>query len=206
MKEVNAKGMQCPRPLIETKKALGEISVGEDLVVLLDDSIALENVERYLKGLGFSPIIIKKEDGVLEIKVNKTKAVSDISTVVKSESKKEEGTEKEKGAVVVIKSQAMGEGTEELGKLLMQAFINTLPEISPLPERIIFYNGGIFFVIKDSPVLKSLQFLEQRDVEIQVCGTCLDYYAKKAELAVGRVTNMYDILENLNWNKHIINP
>ena len=43
-------------------------------------------------------------------------------------------------------------------------------------------------------------------MEIQTCGTCLDYYGLKEKLAVGSVTNMYSIVETMAGAVKILRP
>ncbi len=100
----------------------------------------------------------------------------------------------------------MGDGAEELGTILIKAFINTLPEMDLKPKKLIFLNSGIYLAVKDSPVLDTLKKLEQSGIEIISCGTCLDYYKKKEELGVGSVSNMYVILESLSKASKVIYP
>ena len=100
----------------------------------------------------------------------------------------------------------MGEGENELGEILIKAFINTIAEVSPLPGAIVFYNSGIFLTVEGSAVLESLQQLEKSGVKILVCGTCLEYYQKKEHIRAGIISNMYTILETLSSAKHIISP
>ena len=100
----------------------------------------------------------------------------------------------------------MGVGDDDLGSILAKALINTIKEVEPLPESILFYNGGVFLALKDSPVVQPLQELSDRGVKILVCGTCLDFYGKKAEVGVGIVSNMYDILQALTDAGHVVMP
>jgi len=41
-------------------------------------------------------------------------------------------------------------------------------------------------------------------VEVLSCGTCLDYYGLKGELAVGGITNMYAIAEKLSQFRAVV--
>jgi hypothetical protein len=36
-----------------------------------------------------------------------------------------------------------------------------------------------------------------RGTEVLVCGTCLDYFGAKEKVAVGTVSNMFEILETM---------
>jgi selenium metabolism protein YedF len=91
----------------------------------------------------------------------------------------------------------LGEGSDELGEALAGAMINTLKSIEPLPTKIIFMNSGINLVVKGSLVINDLKFLQDKGVEMIVCGTCLDYFGKMDELVVGRLSNMLDIVQSM---------
>ncbi|MFU0824791.1 sulfurtransferase-like selenium metabolism protein YedF [Clostridium sp.] len=108
--------------------------------------------------------------------------------------------------LMVISSDKMGEGDEEIGKVLIKNFIYALTEAESIPSTIIFYNGGAKLVAKDSPIIEDLKKLEELGVEILTCGTCLNYYNLTEELAVGKVTNMYTIVEKMNTFQKIIKP
>ena len=108
--------------------------------------------------------------------------------------------------VVVISADHMGEGDEELGKVLIKGFIYALTEQDVLPQTILFYNGGAKLTCEESPTLEDLKSLEAQGVEILTCGTCLDYYHLKDKLVVGGVTNMYSIVESMAEAGKIIRP
>jgi selenium metabolism protein YedF len=100
----------------------------------------------------------------------------------------------------------MGSGPDELGAILMKAFINTIREVTPLPSKLIFYNSGILLTAEGSPLVASIRELESAGVEVLVCGTCVNYYDKKDEIRVGTISNMYTILESLTAAGRIITP
>ena len=100
----------------------------------------------------------------------------------------------------------MGEGNEELGKVLIKGFIFALTQLEELPKTILFYNGGAKITAEGSESLEDLKTLEAQGVEIMTCGTCLDYYGLKEKLQVGTVTNMYSIVETMNHADKIIRP
>jgi selenium metabolism protein YedF len=88
----------------------------------------------------------------------------------------------------------------------MQLFINTLPDIDHKPGTMVFLNSSIFLTLKDSPVLESLKKLENSGVKILVCGTCLDFFGKQEELAVGIVSNMYTIMDLMSKASKVLYP
>ena len=113
---------------------------------------------------------------------------------------------RKKGITVVVSSDQMGNGEEKLGRTLMKAFLFALTRQDELPETIMFYNSGAFLSCEGSQSLEDLKNLEAEGVNIMTCGTCLDFYGLKEKLAVGTVTNMYEIVENMEKADKIIRP
>ena len=57
-----------------------------------------------------------------------------------------------------------------------------------------------------SPVLEDLKNLAAQGVEVISCGTCLNFYQLSEKLAVGEVSNMYDIVEHLRKADVVVKP
>ena len=106
--------------------------------------------------------------------------------------------------VILITKNKLGEGSDELGALLMSSYLYTLTETLPYPTSIIFLNGGVKLTIEGSEALEHIRTLESNGVEVLSCGTCLDYFGLNDKLAVGSVSNMYTIVEKLNKSSNII--
>ena len=95
---------------------------------------------------------------------------------------------------------------DELGHKLMKAFIFAVTQQEELPATMLFYNGGAKLTVEGSPVLDDLKGLAEQGVEILTCGTCLDHYGIKDQLAVGEVTNMYVIVEKMEQAVRVVRP
>ena len=95
---------------------------------------------------------------------------------------------------------------EKLGKALMKAFVFALTKQDVLPETILCYNTGAYLTTDGADTLEDLKLLESEGVTILTCGTCLDFYGLKEKLAVGGVTNMYDIVERMESAQTIVRP
>ena len=108
--------------------------------------------------------------------------------------------------MVVISSAAMGNGNDELGHTLMKGFLYALSQLEKLPEKILFYNGGVTWTTEGSDSLEDLRSMEEQGVEILSCGTCLNFYGLTDKLKVGSVTNMYDIVESMAKADKVIRP
>lgn len=101
------------------------------------------------------------------------------------------------GTAIYVTADSLGRPNEELGKILMPAFLDVLSKGEQLPDRICFTNAGVKLVCRGSTVLDSLNVLAGKGVELLACGTCLDYYNLTAEVEVGRVSNMVEIVGSL---------
>ncbi|EHM42279.1 sulfurtransferase-like selenium metabolism protein YedF [Anaeroglobus geminatus] len=197
MVKVNAVGMVCPLPVIETRKALKE---NERVETTVDNKVATENLRRMAAQMGYEYDL--KEEGADRFVVTITKtqgaetAETDPDTAAKAADE----------FVVVIDSVTMGNGAEQLGKNLMKTFIYTLTEQEVLPQRIIFYNGGVQLLTEGSEVLEDLQKLAAEGVEIYGCGACLNFYGLTEKVKVGEITNMFSIVEMMRKAYRIVKP
>ncbi len=204
---VDARGLACPHPVILAKKAIVE---NEAVTVLVDNPIAAENIRRLAEktACGFS--VADKGGGILEIALTR-KGVTGVRPV-DSEVKAEElsyTSAPEKGLgpfVVVLSDNHMGRGDDVLGDVLIRSFIHTLLQLKPPPDTIICYNAGVKLAAKDSAVLDDLQQLAQAGVDILVCGTCVNYFALGEQIAVGHISNMYDIAETMAGASRLLRP
>ena len=53
-KIVDARGMACPLPVINAKKAAESLNPGDTLIVRVDNEIAVQNLQRFAQHMGFS--------------------------------------------------------------------------------------------------------------------------------------------------------
>lgn len=98
------------------------------------------------------------------------------------------------GNVVFLNKDRVGHGDDELGKMLMEAFLTNVLKVEPLPTHIAFMNSGVKLAIDGSEVLDILREMEKKNVNMLVCGTCLDYLGLKDKLAVGTISNQNEIV------------
>lgn len=108
--------------------------------------------------------------------------------------------------VVLVASDRIGDGPEELGRVLARSFVKTLRDLEPLPWRVAFLNSGVALTTEGSPVAEDLRAMEASGVEILSCGTCLDYFHAKEKLIVGRISNMREIVDTLVRASHLVRP
>lgn len=200
-KTIDNRGLSCPQPVINTKKALEELTREGvtifELTVIVDSEAAKENVMRMVRTAGYEPTVEAKEKGFSILieslgREEKMKRGS-LPRVEGYSCCKNEEVERE--TVIIFTSSNLGQGSEELGELLMRSFLFTFKETGFIPSKMLFLNSGVFLTVDGSPVLDDLKELAGMGVEILSCGTCLDYYKVKEKLAVGLITNMYDTVE-----------
>lgn len=197
---VNAMGDNCPIPVIKTKKAMQALTGPETIEVLVDNEIAVQNVTKMASASGGQVSSQKISDGEFKITVQMEGALS---------AEEEEAgcmPDARDNTVVVVSSDRMGEGNDELGKVLIKGFIFAVTQLDTLPKTMLFYNGGATLTAEGSDSLEDLKSLEAQGVEIMTCGTCLDYYELKEKLQVGTVTNMYSIVETMAKAGRIVKP
>ena len=182
--EINAVGLACPKPVINTKKELDKIDNGI-VVVTVDNDIAKQNILKLSNSLNCESKIIKEEKDLISIEIKKGE------NVIIEEKKQDELEDK----CIFISSDKIGNGNDELGAILMKGFIYTLTESKPYPKSILLVNSGVKLTTENYDTVGNLKILEEAGVEILSCGTCLDYYGLKESLKLGSVTNMYTIVD-----------
>ncbi len=200
LKRIDARGMACPKPVLSVNKDLEE--GGYDRIeVLVDNPAAKENVSRFASYSGNEILSTNEEGGTISIligvKAGGAGGVADkVAAAVASscpESEVEASSAAKQAATVFIRSDRIGSGDDQLGALLMRAFLSTLGETEPAPGRLILMNGGVRLAVEGAETVESLRRLEAAGIEVLACGTCLKFYGLEERLAAGRISNMYEI-------------
>lgn len=195
-KTIDVRGKSCPQPVIETRRALLEGGISA-LRVIVDNEAATENVSRLVHSLGHSVAIDRRAEDEIHIQV----AVADVAAPAA-----EAPADPPSQNVILIESRTIGDGDDELGAILMKAFLKTLKEVAPRPGALLFLNAGVHLTTEGSPYLADLRELAGMGVTLLSCGTCLDYYHLQDQLAVGKVTNMFEIVSRLTAADRILRP
>ncbi|MDK2820191.1 MAG: hypothetical protein PWP31_156 [Clostridia bacterium] len=193
--EIDNRGLACPMPVVNTKKALEELDSGI-VTCLVDNEIAKENVSKFARNAGYN-FRVDSEGENYRIIISKGASLPESS-------EKDKETTCELGKTYLISTNYFGKGEKELGRLLMQSFLYSLTEQESVPKVLIFINSGVYLTTEGSPVLEHLKSLVAKGTDIISCGTCLDYYKLKDKLVVGRITNMYEIVEQLNDTQNVV--
>lgn len=208
-KIVDARGLACPLPVVNAKKAAEEMKDGEILTVLVDNEIAVQNLQKFVKQKGYEAFGEKKAEKEYEVTIQVKTGMVKQETPMEEIEKEEmvcSPDSRKKGMVVVLSANVMGTGDEKLGKALMKAFVFAVTKQDYLPETILCYNTGAYLTCEGADTLEDLKILEAEGVNILTCGTCLDFYGMKEKLTVGTVTNMYEIVEKMENAKTMVRP
>lgn len=187
---IDALGWECPKPVIEAKRALDSISSGT-VKILVDNDLALSNLLDYGRSLGYE-VAYNEDNNTYQVTIAKTTGDSGISIA------------NEENLVIVISSNVFGQGNDDLGSNLMKSFIYALTETEIKPKFLIFINGGVFLTTEGTPVEESLRVLDASGVEIYSCGACLNFFGLEDKLIIGKVGNMYLFAEKMVQSTNVL--
>ncbi|HAY3898182.1 TPA: sulfurtransferase-like selenium metabolism protein YedF [Escherichia coli] len=193
--EIDCRGLNCPIPVVNTKKYFDALESGIGVTVV-DNEVAKNNVVKFAQGNGFNYEIEEREGNIYYITITK-------GEVTVEELNLKSSKEKEETFTIVIGSDKLGNGDDELGTALIKSYLFALSEAEVIPTNLVFLNAGVKLVVEGALTLDSLKRLVERGVNVQSCGLCLDFYGLKENLAVGEISNMYAIIEMMNKGKTI---
>lgn len=197
MKKIDCRGLACPGPVIQAKEAIEKEGVSA-LEVAVDNEAARENVSRFLDHRGYE-VSISEEEGVFRV----------MGTVQgeppASSSECRPLPDEQSRIMILVGSDCMGHGDNELGGRLMVSFLKTVKEMGDELWRLVFVNSGVKLTIEGSEVLPILREYERQGLLILVCGTCLGHFGLLEKKQVGETTNMLDIVTALQLADKVIN-
>lgn len=197
MKEIDARGLACPAPVLQTKTTLQEDNPASVRVVV-DNAASQQNVQRFLESQGFQ--IVLEQDGADYVIIG----TSDRSPSAQSQPAPALSTDAKK-IMVMCSTDRIGFGDDALGLKLMVNFLRTLKEMDDELWRLVFVNNGVKLTIDGSEVLADLKNYEKEGHKIMVCGTCLDHFSLLERKQVGETTNMLDIVTAMQVADKVIN-
>ncbi len=181
---VNAMGKLCPEPVVMTKAELAKGTA--ELEVLVDNDIAVSNVTRLLSSQGFS-VEVERNGDERKLKAKKT---GEASAAVNNNSG-------EQLLAVFVTGKTLGRNDAELGEVLIKAFLGTLSKLTLKPAVIAFMNEGVKLALPESSACEHIKDLEKLGTKVLVCGTCTTHFNITDKVAVGTISNMFEIMEML---------
>jgi selenium metabolism protein YedF len=197
---VDARGLGCPKPVIRAEEELSRITHGI-IEVLVDDEFAAENLVTFAGSNGFYSETAK-EGKDWRVKLVKGDAChADTPTDLESPKKEEERMDKD--ILLIVGTDSLGK-EEELGKILVKGFFETMKVTKEIPHTIFFLNAGVKLTTMSEEVIPVLEDLEAMGVEIFSCGTCLKYYGLESEMKVGYRGTTNHVVEGLRDFKKVV--
>lgn len=186
MKEIDARGLACPAPVLQTKATLQKEKPAA-VKVIVDNAASQQNVQRFLESQGFQATL--GQQGV------DYTVIGTCGPEVGEQDQTSVAPEKDSKRIMVLcATDRMGFGDDELGLKLMVSFLRTLKEMGPDLWRLVFVNNGVKLTVDGSEVLEDLKAYEKAGLKILVCGTCLNHFKLLDRKQVGETTNMLDIV------------
>ncbi|MBA3035497.1 MAG: sulfurtransferase-like selenium metabolism protein YedF [Desulfobacterium sp.] len=196
-KDIDARGLSCPAPVLQTKAAIDSESPVL-IEVLVDNEAARQNVSRFLKSQKYQ--VSEKRNGSDYCISGKREGEAVMQKKAPEISKSQDAK-----IMVMVTTDRIGHGDDELGAKLMTAFLKTLKEIGRELWRLVFLNNGVKLTVDGAKDLVSLEELEKSGITILVCGTCLDHFKLLEKKKVGETTNMLDIVTSMQLADKVIN-
>lgn len=201
MEVLDCRGLACPEPVMRCRDLLKEARA-DAVRVLVDNAAACENVSRFLEKNGYAVTAAQEGESLWKVSGMASGAASGAFEGGEERPAPATGTK----TAVLITTEHLGSGDDELGEKLMGNFLATLSDLGESLWRIILLNGGVKLAVKPGKSLDSLKALETAGVSVLVCGTCLSFYGLMEAKQVGETTNMLDVITSLGLADKVIRP
>ncbi len=197
---IDARGLECPKPVIRAEEELSRITQGI-VEVLVDNEFSAENLVTFARSNGYYPETSRKGKD-WRVKLVKGYAC-DAGSLKEAQNLKKEEDRMDKDILVIVGTDSLGK-EEELGKILVKGFFETMKVTKEIPHTIFFLNAGVKLTTTNEEVISVLKDLEAMGVEIFSCGTCLKYYGLESEMKVGYRGTTNHVVEGLRDFKKVI--
>ena len=195
-KEVDARGLACPQPVVLTKKALGETPEGE-ILVLVDTENARDNVVRLAESQGCAATT-RHAGGSFTVSIKKRAGAVQQAAALEAACSVPDGE-----IVYLFDADHIG-SNRELGKVLINGFLNAALSLPHKKCSIILISGGVKLAVTGSYALEVLGKLKDYGFSILICGTCLDFFKIRDKVQIGTVSNALDIMARMTEAAKVI--
>ena len=111
-----------------------------------------------------------------------------------------------KKITVILHSESLGRGSDELGKNMTGGFLRKLWASAKKPDTIIFYNSAVHLLTDKSAFLDALTGLSKAGVDLVACQTCIGFYEIEKNMVLGRIVDMTEIVSILMKSDTVITP
>jgi selenium metabolism protein YedF len=188
--EVDGRSLHLCETLLAVKQKLGDREQ-ECLTVLLSGEKARDDIMLFARDSGFraQPLGQRGEDFLVGIGKRAPEERERLEEVALAE--------RPRDSLLLISSEGIGPRDQSLGRMLMMKFLYSITETRERPTAIVIVSGGVRLTTRKSESLEALRTLESAGVDIMVCRPSAEFLALENEVAVGRLCNMYQIVERL---------
>lgn len=183
---IDARGMDCPKPVVKAEEALSKINEGI-VEVIVDNEASMKNLTKFARTNDLY------SETAQENKDWRVKIVKGYPCEVPAE---EENKGPEKDLFLVVATDIMGKD-EDLGKILMKGFFETMKVYKDLPNTIFFLSTGVRLTTVNEEMISILKEFDAMGALIFTCGTCLKYFNLESELKVGFRGGTTNMLEGM---------
>lgn len=215
--EINCQNLPCPQPVLKCKAFIdaNKPDFPELFDVVLDNDAARQNVTRYLGTRGYAVLCEVEGDNLWRLHASREISADADASKQNSQGQADQSDEYIAASytcqipnktAVLLTTEHLGSGDDELGAKLMKNFLLTLQEMGPELWRIVCLNGAVRLTVEGNPSCDALKALESVGVSIIVCGTCLEHFGLLDQKAVGETTNMLDVVTSLQLANKVIRP
>jgi selenium metabolism protein YedF len=194
---MDCRGLACPAPVLKTKEILDGGTV-DRLTVLVDNAAARENVSRLFTRCGYR-VEVTEQEGAFAVTGSRQPGVAPCEILAEAAP-----ADEPKKILVLVGTDRIGHGDDDLGRKLMLNFLGTLKEMGQELWRLVLVNAGVKLAVEGSEVLPQLEALEQQGAVLLVCGTCLNHFGILEQKRLGETTNMLDIVTAMQLADKVI--
>ncbi len=193
MEVIDTRGLKSPKPLVMLKQAINDLSMPEQFLIIVDNLSSKDEIEDYLKENQIS-YNARGEENVFRITINKNNL----------DSSKLSDDETEEDYLIAFGNNQLGRGNEDLGKELINEFVNTLKKEKNLPSKIIFYNAGVFLITGNSSIIEVFKEFEQAGIELLICERSVNCFNLKNQISIGSIISMVQISNYIIASKKVL--
>ncbi|AGZ81235.1 sulfurtransferase-like selenium metabolism protein YedF [Campylobacter fetus] len=196
--QIDCRGLECPKPIIETKDALNELSIGDKLEIAVNSPAPLANVQKFLSanGLEFDifqngseyTITVVKSHELMEIDMQNYSCEMDF----------------QKHKILFLKDDKVG--SDPIGKGLLTKFLSTISAVQADKRvtHIICVNEAVLMTTNRShPSFAVLKDLSSFGINVLSCGSCLEALGLVDRLGVGQISNAFEIMNLMLENETV---
>ncbi|MDL2297761.1 sulfurtransferase-like selenium metabolism protein YedF [Synergistaceae bacterium OttesenSCG-928-D05] len=191
MEIVDARGLECPKPVIKTKELVDKGS--PELMVYVDNEVAASNVKRFLEMRGYSTL---RTGTAPDISISGAlTATHDISREKKIVRFASRTKVEDISWSLLLLNDKMGADSDGLGDVLMKAYLGTIQQSAVPPSVIALMNEAVKMALPERSTSEILSELSDMGVPLLICGTCTKHFQITEKIEIGEISNMFEITE-----------